>query len=83
MLCIRASSRVLPVVPMFHVNAWGMPYAAALTGASLVLPGRHLDGASMASILNSEAGHLQLPACPPSGWVCCSICGRAGNGWKR
>ena len=41
-LSIRASSRVLPVVPMFHVNAWGIPYATALTGASLVLPGRHL-----------------------------------------
>ncbi len=54
-LDIRASSRVLPVVPMFHVNAWGIPYAAALTGASLVLPGRHLDGASMANLLNGEA----------------------------
>jgi len=53
-LDIRASSRVLPVVPMFHVNAWGIPYAAALTGASLVLPGRHLDGASMAALLNTE-----------------------------
>ena len=55
MLDIRATSRVLPVVPMFHVNAWGIPYAAALTGASLVLPGRHLDGASMANLLNTEA----------------------------
>ncbi len=54
-LDIRATSRVLPVVPMFHVNAWGIPYAAALTGAGLVLPGRHLDGASMANLLNTEA----------------------------
>ncbi|WP_428485184.1 long-chain-fatty-acid--CoA ligase [Rhodopila sp.] len=54
-LDVRATSRVLPVVPMFHVNAWGIPYAAALTGASLVLPGRHLDGASMATLLNTEA----------------------------
>jgi 3-(methylthio)propionyl---CoA ligase len=54
-LDLRATSRVLPVVPMFHVNAWGIPYAAALTGASLVLPGRHLDGASMAALLNGEA----------------------------
>ncbi len=53
-LDIRATSRVLPVVPMFHVNAWGIPYAAALTGASLVLPGRHLDGPSMANLLNTE-----------------------------
>jgi len=54
-LDVRTSSRVLPVVPMFHVNAWGIPYGAALTGASLVLPGRHLDGASMATLLNTEA----------------------------
>ncbi len=53
-LNIRATSRVLPVVPMFHVNAWGVPYATALAGASLVLPGRHLDGASMAALLNAE-----------------------------
>ena len=37
--CRRATS-VLPVVPMFHVNAWGIPYSAALIGAKLVLPGR-------------------------------------------
>jgi acyl-CoA synthetase (AMP-forming)/AMP-acid ligase II len=66
-LCIRASSRVLPVVPMFHVNAWGMPYAAALTGAALVLPGRHLDGASMASILNSEG--VTFTAGVPTVWL--------------
>ncbi|MBN8899126.1 MAG: AMP-binding protein, partial [Rhodospirillales bacterium] len=53
-LDLRATSRILPVVPMFHVNAWGIPYAAALTGAALVLPGRHLDGASMAQLLNAE-----------------------------
>ncbi|HEY4700958.1 MAG TPA: AMP-binding protein, partial [Streptosporangiaceae bacterium] len=54
--CTGASEadRQLTIVPMFHVNAWGMPYAAALTGASLVLPGRHLDGASMAAVLNNE-----------------------------
>ena len=44
---LRAVDRVLPVVPMFHVNAWGMPYAAPMAGATLVLPGRHLDGASL------------------------------------
>ena len=53
-LDIRATSRVLPVVPMFHVNAWGTPYATALAGAALILPGRHLDGASMADLLNAE-----------------------------
>jgi fatty-acyl-CoA synthase len=53
-LNLRATSRVLPVVPMFHVNAWGIPYGAALTGAALVLPGRHLDGASLTRIFNEE-----------------------------
>jgi 3-(methylthio)propionyl---CoA ligase len=53
-LDLRATSRILPVVPMFHVNAWGIPYATALTGASLILPGRHLDGASLARLLNQE-----------------------------
>ena len=53
-LDMRATSRILPVVPMFHVNAWGIPYATALTGAALVLPGRHLDGASLARMLNQE-----------------------------
>jgi acyl-CoA synthetase (AMP-forming)/AMP-acid ligase II len=53
-LNLRATSRVLPVVPMFHVNAWGIPYGAALTGAALVLPGRHLDGASLTRFFNEE-----------------------------
>jgi acyl-CoA synthetase (AMP-forming)/AMP-acid ligase II len=53
-LDLRATSRILPVVPMFHVNAWGMPYAAALTGATLLLPGRHLDGASLTAFFNAE-----------------------------
>ncbi|WP_428532739.1 long-chain-fatty-acid--CoA ligase [Rhodopila sp.] len=66
-LAIKATSRVLPVVPMFHVNAWGMPYAAALTGASLVLPGRHLDGASMAGLLNSE--RVSFTAGVPTVWL--------------
>ena len=50
----RATSRIAPVVPMFHVNAWGMPHAAALTGAALILPGRHLDAASLATLFNAE-----------------------------
>ncbi len=66
-LCISATSRILPVVPMFHVNAWGIPYAAALTGAALVLPGRHLDGASMATLLNSE--RVTFTAGVPTVWL--------------
>jgi len=53
-LCLRAVDRILPVVPMFHVNAWGIPYGAALAGTALVLPGRHLDGASLHALLNAE-----------------------------
>jgi len=66
-LDIRATSRVLPVVPMFHVNAWGIPYASALTGASMVLPGRHLDGRSMATLLNDE--HVNFTCGVPTVWL--------------
>ncbi len=64
---IRATSRVLPVVPMFHVNAWGSPYAAALTGAALVLPGRHMDGASLATLMNAE--RVDFTAGVPTVWL--------------
>lgn len=47
--------RVLPVVPLFHVNAWGLPYAAPLTGTDLVFPGPKLDGPSLFSLME-EAG---------------------------
>ena len=53
-LATRATTRILPVVPMFHVNAWGIPYGAAMAGATLVLPGRHLDGASLTDIFNTQ-----------------------------
>ncbi|QOW47039.1 MULTISPECIES: long-chain fatty acid--CoA ligase [Acinetobacter] len=49
---LSAKDRILPVVPMFHVNAWGTPYAAAMTGASLVLPGPMLDGTSLVSLID-------------------------------
>ncbi len=45
---------ILAVVPMFHANGWGLPFAAPAVGAKLVLPGRHLDGASLAQLLISE-----------------------------
>ena len=44
----------LPVVPMFHVNAWGVPYAAAMTGAKLVLPGPGLDPVSLMELIEGE-----------------------------
>ncbi len=66
-LDLRSTSRVLPVVPMFHVNAWGIPYAAALTGAALVLPGRHLDGKSMTAIFNDE--QVSISCGVPTVWL--------------
>jgi acyl-CoA synthetase (AMP-forming)/AMP-acid ligase II len=64
---LRASDRVLPVVPMFHVNAWGTPYAAPMVGASLVMPGRHLDGASLTELMNSE--RVTVSAGVPTVWL--------------
>jgi fatty-acyl-CoA synthase len=46
--------KVLPVVPLFHVNAWGLPYAAPLTGTSLIFPGPNLDGASLFNLMDHE-----------------------------
>jgi 3-(methylthio)propionyl---CoA ligase len=53
-LNISARDTVLPVVPMFHVNAWGIPYAAAMIGARLVLPGPGLDGDSLIKLIEDE-----------------------------
>jgi fatty-acyl-CoA synthase len=64
---LRATDRVLPVVPMFHVNAWGTPYAAPMVGASLIMPGRHLDGASLTKLMNDE--RVTLSAGVPTVWL--------------
>ncbi|MES2980230.1 MAG: 3-(methylthio)propionyl-CoA ligase [Pseudomonadota bacterium] len=53
-MCLSAGDSVLPVVPMFHVNAWGIPYSAALTGAKLVFPGPALDGKSIYELIEAE-----------------------------
>lgn len=49
-----AEARVLPVVPLFHVNAWGLPYAAPLSGTDLVFPGPRLDGASLWDLMQAQ-----------------------------
>jgi fatty-acyl-CoA synthase len=54
-MAIGARDCVLAVVPMCHANAWGLPFAAPAAGAKLVLPGRHADGASLASLINRES----------------------------
>ena len=53
-MAMSARDSVLPVVPMFHVNAWGIPYSAALTGCKLVLPGPALDGKSIYELIEAE-----------------------------
>lgn len=63
----RAVDRVMPVVPMFHVNAWGIPYAAAMAGAALILPGRQLDGASLHALMNAE--RVSMSAGVPTVWL--------------
>ncbi|MDA0369356.1 MAG: 3-(methylthio)propionyl-CoA ligase [Proteobacteria bacterium] len=66
-LGIRARDSILVVVPMFHVNAWGIPYCAAMTGAKLVFPGAALDGASVHELMESEA--VTLSAGVPTVWL--------------
>jgi 3-(methylthio)propionyl---CoA ligase len=52
--CLRPGKRILPVVPLFHVNAWGLPYAAPLSGASLIFPGAAMDGPSIYKLMDDE-----------------------------
>ncbi len=64
---LGAASVVMPVVPMFHVNAWGLPHAAPLVGAKLVLPGPKLDGASLGDLIASEG--VSFSAGVPTVWT--------------
>ena len=61
-----ASDVILPVVPMFHVNSWGIVYLAPMTGAKLVLPGAALDGKSLYELFESEG--VTLSAGVPTVW---------------
>jgi len=51
---LTGGDALLVAVPMFHANGWGMPFAAPAVGAKLVLPGRHTDGASLATLMRDE-----------------------------
>jgi fatty-acyl-CoA synthase len=62
-----AKDVILPVVPMFHVNAWGLPYSVPLVGAKLVLPGPHLDGKSLYTLFESEK--VTFSAGVPTVWL--------------
>jgi len=66
-LAIAAKDTVMPVVPMFHVNAWGVPYIAAISGCKLVLPGPGMDGASLVNLIDGEAVTLALGV--PTIWL--------------
>ena len=65
-LNLSARDTILPVVPMFHVNAWGLPYSACMVGAKLVLPGPGLDGKSLYDLFESEG--VNLSAGVPTVW---------------
>ena len=66
-LNISAREVMLPVVPMFHVNAWGIPYAAAMSGAKMVMPGAAMDGASIYELMEAES--VTLSAGVPTVWL--------------
>lgn len=66
-LNVSARDSVLPVVPMFHVNAWGLPYSAPLNGAKLVFPGPHLDGKSLYELFEQEK--VTFSAGVPTVWL--------------
>ena len=61
---LAREDRVLAVVPMFHANAWGLPYGAALAGSDLILPDRFLDAESLAALINAERPTLM--GCVPT-----------------
>lgn len=66
-LGIRHTDSVLTAVPMFHANAWGLPFAVPSVGAKLVLPGRHTDGESLANLILSE--NVTIAVGVPTVWL--------------
>jgi len=66
-LGLSSKETILPVVPMFHANAWGIPYAAAMTGAKLVMPGPGLDGDSLLGLIDDHQVSLALGV--PTIWM--------------
>jgi fatty-acyl-CoA synthase len=66
-LALSRGDTLLPVVPMFHVNAWGLPFVSAMVGAKLVFPGPHLDPASLLDLLAQE--RVTVAAGVPTIWL--------------
>ncbi len=66
-LNLSARDAILPVVPMFHANAWSLPYGCTMVGAKLVFPGQHLDGKSVHDLM--EAERVTMSAGVPTVWL--------------
>ena len=66
-LDVSVSDVVLPVVPMFHANAWGLPYVCAMVGCKIVFPGPHLDPPSLLDLMERE--HVTCAAGVPTIWL--------------
>jgi 3-(methylthio)propionyl---CoA ligase len=64
---LSARDVILPVVPMFHVNAWGLPYACPMVGAKMVFPAQHLDGKSLHTLFEQE--QVTMSAGVPTVWL--------------
>jgi len=84
-LDLRTHDVVLPVVPMFHVNAWGVPYSAPIAGAPLVMPGPKLDGENLFNLMDAEGVSIALGV--PTVWMGLldhmDVVGRKPNGFDR
>ncbi len=66
-LNLSARDCVLPVVPMFHANAWSLPYGCTMIGVKMVFPGPHLDGKSVHELFETE--HVSMSAGVPTVWL--------------
>ncbi len=65
-MCLSATDSILAITPMYHVNGWGLPFAAAMVGARLVLPGPRLDGPSLVNLINQA--HITVSVGVPTIW---------------
>ena len=66
-LGMKSTDAILPVVPMFHANAWGIAFAAPAVGAKIVMPGANMDGASIYELLDTEK--VSVTAAVPTVWL--------------
>ena len=66
-LALRSTDSILVAVPMFHANAWGLPFSGPAVGSRLVLPGRHLDGASLVRLIREE--NVSIGVGVPTVWL--------------